>query len=123
MPSRRRVPSGGSASGARRRSMARRCASPTSRAWRVTPATSAPAPAVARGNRRRADVEVVQDGSVVATVTARLEVVASGPVVLVRHAIARGTVLTRADVTLEERELGAASGGVLTTLADAIGKE
>jgi flagella basal body P-ring formation protein FlgA len=79
--------------------------------------------AAARGYHRRVDVDLVQDGGVVASVPARLEVVSSGPVVVLRRAVARGTVLERSDVTLEERELTGVSGNVVTSLEDAVGHE
>jgi flagella basal body P-ring formation protein FlgA len=79
--------------------------------------------AAARGYHRRVDVDLLQDGGVVATVPARLEVVSSGPVVVLKRAVARGTVLGRADVVLEERELTGLSGSVVTSLEDAVGHE
>ena len=79
--------------------------------------------ATGRGARRRIDVELVQEGGVVASVPARLEVVANGPVVVLRHAVARGTVLGHGDVSMEERELSGLSGNLVTTLDDAVGRE
>lgn len=81
------------------------------------------AAASGRGFRRRVDVELVQGGEVVASVPARLEVVANGPIVVLRHAVARGTVLGRGDVAIEERELTGLSGNLVTTLDDAVGRE
>ncbi len=77
----------------------------------------------ARGARRRVDVDLVQDGDVVASIAAQLEVVARGPVVVLRHAVARGTVLGHADVAVEERELTALPGSIVTAIGDAVGKE
>jgi flagellar basal body P-ring formation protein FlgA len=77
----------------------------------------------ARGARRRVDVDLVQEGGVVASVPARLDVVANGPVAVLRHAVPRGTVLGSGDVAIEERELTGLSGNLITALADAIGKE
>jgi flagella basal body P-ring formation protein FlgA len=82
-----------------------------------------PSAASARTPRRRVDVELVQEGSVVATVAARLEVGVTGPIVLLRHAVARGAVLRADDLTVEERELTGLPSSVVTTLADAVGKE
>ena len=68
-------------------------------------------------------MEVVQDGAVVATVPAHAEIAASGPVVTLRHAVARGTVLGPGDLAVEERDLTGMRAGVVTGLADAVGKE
>ncbi len=77
----------------------------------------------ARGARRRADVEIVQDDAVVATATTRIDVAASGPVVVLRHAVPRGAVLTAADLRVDERDLAGLPAGVVTAIADAVGKE
>ena len=82
-----------------------------------------PSAASARAPRRRVDVELVQEGSVVATVAARLEVGVTGPIVLLRHAVARGAVLRADDLVVEERELTGVPSSVVTTLADVVGKE
>ena len=82
-----------------------------------------PSAASARAPRRRIEVELVQDGNVVATLAARLEVGVTGPIVLLRHAVARGAVLRREDLTVEERELTGLPSGIVTTVADAVGKE
>ncbi len=76
-----------------------------------------------RGYHRRVDVDLVQDADVVATVPARLDVVSNGPVVVLRRAVARGTLLARGDVAVEERELTGLSANLVTTLEDAIGRE
>jgi flagella basal body P-ring formation protein FlgA len=77
----------------------------------------------ARGARRRIDVELVQEGGVVASVPVRLEVVANGPVVVLRRAVPRGAVLERDDVATEDRELTGLSGNLVTTATDAVGRE
>jgi len=77
----------------------------------------------ARGYHRRVDVDLMQEGGVVATVPARLEVISSGPVVTLKHAVARGTVLGRGDLSVEERETTGLSGNVVTSLEDAVGRE
>jgi flagella basal body P-ring formation protein FlgA len=81
------------------------------------------APAAGGGMRRRVDASVVQDGAVVATTTARVEIAASGPVVILRRAVARGTVLGPGDVDVEDRDLTGLPAGVVTSVADAVGKE
>lgn len=68
-------------------------------------------------------MQLVQDGSVVASVPTRVEVVATGPVAVLRRAVARGTVLRRDDVAIEERELVGLPAGVISSVDDAIGKE
>ena len=84
---------------------------------------AAPPSAGGRALRRRVGVEVVQDGTVVATVPTRVEVIANGPVVVLRHAVGRGTVLLPADLVVEERELTGLPGTIVTTIAEAVGKE
>jgi flagella basal body P-ring formation protein FlgA len=82
-----------------------------------------PPAAGGRVARRRVEVQLLQDGTVVANVSARVAVVATGPVVVLRHAVARGTVLGPADVAVEERELTGLAGSVVTTIAEVVGKE
>jgi flagella basal body P-ring formation protein FlgA len=85
----------------------------------VEPAAAAPGP----GRARRVEARVVQDGSVVARVAARVTIAASGTVVVARSAIARGAVVGAGDVELEERSLAGLPGSLVRDLDEAVGKE
>jgi flagella basal body P-ring formation protein FlgA len=80
-------------------------------------------PGASRGAQRRVVVEVEQDGAVVGTATARVDVAAVGTVVRVRHPVARGTVLGRDDLDVEEGDLAGLPPSVLRDPRQALGKE
>jgi flagella basal body P-ring formation protein FlgA len=76
-----------------------------------------------RGAARRFELAVVQDGATVATVPARVDVEAFGPVVIARRQIARGDAIGADDVTIEERDVTALGATILRDPRDVIGKE
>lgn len=76
-----------------------------------------------RGGRRRFDVQLVQHDATVATVTVRADIDTYGPVVTVREAVPRGTVLRIEDLNVEEREVTSTRGHVLRDPQHAVGKE
>jgi flagella basal body P-ring formation protein FlgA len=82
-----------------------------------------PGTAASRGAHRYLEVEVVQDGSVVATVPIRAEVAAIGPVVVARRQVARGEMLEAGDLAIEKRDLTAVPPGALSEVRQALGKE
>ena len=82
-----------------------------------------PGARAARGARRRLDVEVVQGGTVVASVPVQAEVAAVGPVVIARRPVPRGMTLRADDVAVEERDLTGAPPGALSEPQQALGKE
>jgi len=82
-----------------------------------------PGAAAGRGARRHLDVEVVQDGTVVASVPVRVEVAAVGPVVIARRPVPRGATLRADDVAVEERDLTGVPPGALSEPRQALGKE
>jgi flagella basal body P-ring formation protein FlgA len=82
-----------------------------------------PSLAAARGARRRLDLEIVQEGNVVATTSAQVDVADLGPVVVLRRSVARGAVLVADDLAVEERDLAGLDDAVVTEVAQAIDKE
>lgn len=83
----------------------------------------APAAQATGGGYRRTEVRVVQEGTVVATVPARVKLATFGDVVVARQPIARGAVLREEDLRVEERRLDELPTTVLTSLDEAIGRE
>jgi flagella basal body P-ring formation protein FlgA len=75
------------------------------------------------GPVRRLEVEIVQDGSVVATLPARVAISARGDVVVAKRPIARGTIVAPEDIGLEERSVNAATPGMASDPNDVVGKE
>ncbi len=76
-----------------------------------------------RPGRRRFDVQLVQEGTVLATVPVTARTTARGQVVLTKQPVARGAVLTRADLVVEERDRDAVPSDAVTTPEQAIGME
>ncbi len=77
----------------------------------------------AHGVSRRFELALVQDGATVATVPARVEVEAFGPVVVARRSLARGATIAADDVAVEERDVTGLGAAVLRDVHDAVGKE
>jgi len=75
------------------------------------------------GGYRRTDLRVLQQGSVVANVAARVKIASFGPVVVVRQPIARGALLRDEDLRVEELRLDELPSTVLSDLSEAVGKE
>ena len=75
------------------------------------------------GGFRRTDLRVLQQGTVVATVTARVKIASFGPVVVARQPVARGALLRSEDVRVEERRLDELPTTVVTAVEDVVGKE
>jgi len=76
-----------------------------------------------RGARRRCDVEVVQEGEVIATIPVRAEIASIVKVVIARRALPRGERVTADDVVVEERELSAVPADFVSEVAEVTGKE
>ena len=74
-----------------------------------------------RPGRRRFDVQLVSDGTVLATVPVTARTDARAPVVVTKQAVARGAVLGPADVALEERDAHDVPSDALTAPEQAIG--
>lgn len=81
-----------------------------------------PRPAM-RGAHRRFDVEVVVDGLVVTTVAVQARIDATGPIVIAKRPIARGAIVEAGDLTVEERDLGAVSANIVSTIEQAVGMQ
>jgi flagella basal body P-ring formation protein FlgA len=77
----------------------------------------------ARAASRRFELALVQDDTTVATVPARVEVEAFGPVVVARRQIDRGATIGHDDVAVEERDVSGLGAAVLRDVRDAVGKE
>jgi flagella basal body P-ring formation protein FlgA len=75
------------------------------------------------GGYRRTDVRIVQEGALVATVTARVKIASFGPVVVARQPVARGALLRAEDLRVEELRLDELPTTVVSDLDEAIGKE
>lgn len=75
------------------------------------------------GGYRRCDVRIRQEGSVVATVTARVKIASYGSVVVAHQPVARGALVRDEDVRVEERRLDELPTTVATDVADVVGKE
>jgi len=78
---------------------------------------------VGRGEHRRCDLEVLQEGATVATVPVRVEIVSYGKVVVARRALARGTRVGADDVAIEDRELDGSAAEYYADLSEVVGKE
>jgi flagellar basal body P-ring formation protein FlgA len=76
-----------------------------------------------RAGRRRFEVQLVQDGTVLADVPVTARTEARGSVVVAKQAIARGAVVTPDDVRVEQRNHADVPDDALTAPEEAIGKE
>jgi flagella basal body P-ring formation protein FlgA len=74
-----------------------------------------------RPGRRRFDVQLVSDGTVLATVPVTARTDARAPVVVTTQPVARGAVLGPADVAVEERDAHDVPSDALTAPEQAIG--
>lgn len=75
------------------------------------------------GGFRRTEVRILQDGVVTANVAVRVKIATFGNVVVARQPIARGTILSEADLRVEERRLDELPTTVLTDPAEAVGHQ
>lgn len=75
------------------------------------------------GGFRHTDLRILQEGTVVATVAARVKIASFGPVVVARQPVARGALLRSEDLRVEERRLDELPTTVVTALDEAVGKE
>ncbi|MCC6850356.1 MAG: flagellar basal body P-ring formation protein FlgA [Deltaproteobacteria bacterium] len=76
-----------------------------------------------RAGRRRFDVQLVNDGVVLATVPVTARTDARGTVVVARQPLPRGTVLGPGDLAVVERDRRDVPDDALTELGEAIGME
>jgi flagella basal body P-ring formation protein FlgA len=74
-----------------------------------------------RSGRRRFDVQLVHEGVVLANVPVTARTDARGPVVVTKQSVPRGTVLTKDDITVVERNAHDVPDDALTTPEQAIG--
>lgn len=80
------------------------------------------APEAVSRHGHEAQLEVEQDGRVVARAPARLRIASRGTVVVARRPISRGAVVRAADVRLEERSLRSLPSTILRELDEVVGQ-